>query len=211
LLAAIERPADSSNTVGGGINSLASSQGAASGTAGLANGHVARNDTPGRDVLLEQVQLQQRRQLQPMAAGGRSGAERSQGNSHFYAVPLVGGDRPALQPARFGSAAVSVRPKTMTVAQASGAKRLPASSEAAACFFDYSGRMRHISTNDSGKVTALVLLNLSAAFDTNDHEILLNRLATDVGVTSICVGLSLTSQSGLRLSPSQIICPLLYR
>jgi len=42
-----------------------------------------------------------------------------------------------------------------------------------------------ISSNDSGKVTALVLLDLSAAFDTIDHEILPNCLATDVGVTGI--------------------------
>lgn len=39
-----------------------------------------------------------------------------------------------------------------------------------------------LSSNDSGKVTALVLLDLSAAFDTVDHEILLSRLETDVGV-----------------------------
>jgi hypothetical protein len=44
-----------------------------------------------------------------------------------------------------------------------------------------------LSSNDSGKVTALVLLDLSAAFDTIDHEILLNRLATDVGVTGIAL------------------------
>ena len=40
-----------------------------------------------------------------------------------------------------------------------------------------------LSSNDSGKVTALVLLDLSAAFDTIDHEILLSRLQTDMGIT----------------------------
>jgi len=40
-----------------------------------------------------------------------------------------------------------------------------------------------LSSNDSGTVTALVLLDLSAACDTIDHEILLSRLETDIGVT----------------------------
>ncbi len=39
-----------------------------------------------------------------------------------------------------------------------------------------------LASNDSGKVTALVLLDLSAAFDTIDHEILLARLETEVGI-----------------------------
>ncbi len=41
--------------------------------------------------------------------------------------------------------------------------------------------------NDKGKITALVLLDLSAAFDTVDHEILLSRLETDVGVSDVAL------------------------
>ncbi len=67
-----------------------------------------------------------------------------------------------------------------------------------------------LSSNDSGKVTALILLDLSAAFDTIDHGILLNRLATDVGVSGIALSwFDLTSQVGLRSSPVQISCHLL--
>jgi len=36
---------------------------------------------------------------------------------------------------------------------------------------------------DNGKVTALVLLDLSAAFGTIDHYILLSRLQIEMGIT----------------------------
>jgi len=65
----------------------------------------------------------------------------------------------------------------------------------------------------SGKVTALVLLDLSAAFDTNDHEILLIRIATDVGVAGIALTWFRSYLSGLtqvvscadNLSPSRLV------
>ena len=41
--------------------------------------------------------------------------------------------------------------------------------------------------NDKGKITALVLLDLSAAFDTVDHAILLSRLETDIGVSDVAL------------------------
>jgi len=48
----------------------------------------------------------------------------------------------------------------------------------------------HIANNDCRKVTALVLLDLSAAAcDTIDYVALLNRLATDVRVTGIALNL----------------------
>ena len=42
---------------------------------------------------------------------------------------------------------------------------------------------------DDGKVTTLVLLDLSAAFDTVDHKILLSRLQYNIGIHDIALDL----------------------
>ena len=41
---------------------------------------------------------------------------------------------------------------------------------------------------DNGEVSMLVLLDLSAAFDTIDHNILLNRLEKRYGITGTALG-----------------------
>jgi len=54
------------------------------------------------------------------------------------------------------------------------------------------------SFNDSGKVTAFVLLELSAGVDTIDYEILLSRLKTDMGITGTALS---WSRSYLNFAP----------
>jgi len=66
-------------------------------------------------------------------------------------------------------------------------------------------------SNGSGKVTTVVLLDLSVAFDTIDHEILLNHLAADVGITGVIISW-LRSYCADHLSSSRpVICGICSR
>ncbi|XP_071944670.1 uncharacterized protein [Antedon mediterranea] len=72
---------------------------------------------------------------------------------------------------------------------------------------------------DDGKLTALVLLDLSAAFDTVDHSVLLNRLSTYIGIEGnaldwcrsyleklpqhVCIGDAISKASFLNFSVPQ--------
>ena len=66
-----------------------------------------------------------------------------------------------------------------------------------------------LSDMDGGKITALVLLDLSAAFDTVDHKILLSRLQYHLGINDWC-----KSYLGMfvlvTLSPSLLFLTILY-
>ena len=75
----------------------------------------------------------------------------------------------------------------------------------------------YILSSMDGKVTALTLLNLSAAFDTTDHTILLRRLGDWFGYLSrrsrrIKLADCLSSQSDLTFTVSQgsVLGPLLF-
>jgi len=58
-----------------------------------------------------------------------------------------------------------------------------------------------ISPNDRGKVTDLVLLHLSAACDTIDHDILLSRIQTDMGI----IGTALSRLRSYLAGRSQVM------
>ena len=59
-----------------------------------------------------------------------------------------------------------------------------------------------VESAENGDLTALCMLNISAAFDVVDHSILLQKLKL-YG----CHGCHVTSQIGNRVSPLMAICP----
>jgi len=61
-----------------------------------------------------------------------------------------------------------------------------------------------LSPNDGGKMTALGLLDLSAAFDAVDHGILLSRPETDVGVKDTSLSWFRSYLSGRRCCAGEL-------